>query len=302
MNDLFRMYDRCMLCPRLCGADRNSGRHGFCGMSSSLTAARAALHMWEEPCISGKTGSGTVFFSGCSLKCIFCQNREISTGRFGKEISEDRLADIFLELQEKGAANINLVTGAHFVPHIIYAVRKAKKLGLRIPILYNSSGYERVETLKFLDGLIDIYLPDFKYMDPELAKRFSKAADYPETAKAALTEMVRQTGPCVFDGRGMLLRGTVVRHLILPAHTKDSLRITEYIRNTFGNDVYFSLMNQYTPPAETLSAAELNRRTTRREYEKVLAGALEMGVENGFFQEGMTAEESFIPAFDTEGI
>ena len=302
MDDLFGMYDRCLLCPRMCGVDRNAGRCGFCGMTASLTAARAALHMWEEPCISGKTGSGTVFFSGCSLKCIFCQNREISTGRFGKEISEDRLADIFLELQEKGAANINLVTGAHFVPHIIHAVRKAKKLGLRIPILYNSSGYERVETLKLLDGLIDIYLPDFKYMDPELAKRFSKAADYPETAKAALTEMVRQTGPCVFDGRGMLLRGTVVRHLILPAHTKDSLRITEYIRNTFGNDVYFSLMNQYTPPAETLSAAELNRRTTRREYEKVLAGALEMGVENGFFQEGMTAEESFIPAFDTEGI
>ena len=301
-EELFSLYDACRLCPRLCGANRNAGKTGYCGMTASLTAARAALHMWEEPCISGSAGSGTVFFSGCSLQCIFCQNRTISAGRSGKEISEDRLADIFLELQDKGALNINLVTGAHYIPHIIHALDRAKKQGLRIPVLYNSSGYERVETLKLLKGYVDIYLPDFKYMDPDLAAKFSGARDYPDAAKSAIREMVRQTGPCIFDPDGKILRGTVVRHLILPMHTKDSLRVVEYLLKTYGGQIYISLMNQYTPPDQPLPAPELNRRVTDREYEKVLSKALELGLVNGFFQEGKTAEESFIPAFDNEGV
>ena len=301
-EELFSLYDACRLCPRLCGANRNAGKTGYCGMTASLTAARAALHMWEEPCISGSAGSGTVFFSGCSLQCIFCQNRTISAGRSGKEISKDRLADIFLELQDKGALNINLVTGAHYIPHIIHALDRAKKQGLRIPVVYNSSGYERVETLKLLEGCVDIYLPDFKYMDPDLAAKFSGARDYPASAKAAIREMVRQTGPCVFDQDGKIIRGTVVRHLILPMHTKDSRRVVEYLLKTYGGQIYISLMNQYTPPDQPLPAPELNRRVTDREYEKVLSKALELGLVNGFFQEGKTAEESFIPAFDNEGV
>ena len=301
-EELFSLYDACRLCPRLCGANRNAGKTGYCGMTASLTAARAALHMWEEPCISGSAGSGTVFFSGCSLQCIFCQNRTISAGRSGKEISKDRLADIFLELQDKGALNINLVTGAHYIPHIIHALDRAKKQGLRIPVVYNSSGYERVETLKLLEGCVDIYLPDFKYMDPDLAAKVSGARDYPASAKAAIREMVRQTGPCVFDQDGKIIRGTVVRHLILPMHTKDSRRVVEYLLKTYGGQIYISLMNQYTPPDQPLPAPELNRRVTDREYEKVLSKALELGLVNGFFQEGKTAEESFIPAFDNEGV
>ena len=271
-------------------------------MPGEIYGARAALHMWEEPCISGKKGSGTVFFSGCGLRCCFCQNRDIAIGKSGLEITEDRLAEIFLELQEQGAANLNLVTGAHYVPQIIAALDLAREQGLRLPVVYNSSGYEKVETVKMLEGYVEVYLPDYKYAESNLAEKYSRAEDYPETAAAAIAEMVRQTGPAVFDEEGYMRRGTIVRNLILPGHTRNSIKVLEYLHRTYGNQIYISIMNQYTPVFEQKEFKELNRRVTQREYEKVLNAALELGIENGFFQDGETAKESFIPAFDYEGI
>ena len=294
--------DACMLCPRMCGVDRESGEKGYCGMDGKLRAARAALHMWEEPCISGTRGSGAVFFSGCSLRCIFCQNYEIAQGNCAREISGDRLSEIFLELQEKGAANINLVTATHFAPAVIGALKKAKAQGMYLPVIYNSSGYERVKTVQMLEEVVDVWLPDFKYMDPVLAKQYSRAEDYPRRVKQALAEMVRQTGPVVFDEEGYIKKGTIVRHLILPGHTRNSIQVLKYLQRAFGTQIYISIMNQYTPVYEQEKYRELNRRVTEREYEKVLNAALELGIENGFFQEGETARESFIPAFDYEGV
>ena len=271
-------------------------------MPGEIYGARAALHMWEEPCISGKKGSGAVFFSGCGLRCCFCQNRDIAIGKSGLEITEDRLAEIFLELQEQGAANLNLVTGAHYVPQIIAALNLAREQGLRLPVVYNSSGYEKVETVKMLEGYVEVYLPDYKYAESNLAEKYSRAEDYPETAAAAIAEMVRQTGPAVFDEEGYMRRGTIVRNLILPGHTRNSIKVLEYLHRTYGNQIYISIMNQYTPVFEQKEFKELTRRVTQREYEKVLNAALELGIENGFFQDGETARESFIPAFDYEGI
>ena len=271
-------------------------------MPGEIYGARAALHMWEEPCISGKKGSGAVFFSGCGLRCCFCQNRDIAIGKSGLEITEDRLAEIFLELQEQGAANLNLVTGAHYVPQIIAALDLAREQGLRLPVVYNSSGYEKVETVKMLEGYVEVYLPDYKYAESNLAEKYSSAEDYPETAAAAIAEMVHQTGPAVFDEEGYMRRGTIVRNLILPGHTRNSIKVLEYLHRTYGNQIYISIMNQYTPVFEQKEFKELNRRVTQREYEKVLNAALELGIENGFFQDGETARESFIPAFDYEGI
>ena len=258
--------------------------------------------MWEEPCISGTKGSGTVFFSGCPLGCIYCQNREIALGKKGIPVTVERLAQIFLDLQGLGAANINLVTGVHFVPQIIKALETAKDRGLVLPVVYNSGGYESLDTLRMLEGRVDIYLPDFKYMDPVLAGKFSHAEDYPEAAKQAVLEMVRQTGPCVFDEEGYLLKGTVVRHLILPGHTRDSRRILTWLSQNLGDSCYVSIMNQYTPVADFPSFPELNRKVTKREYEKVLEHALSLGMTHGFFQDGKTSEESFIPPFDYQGI
>ena len=271
-------------------------------MDSTIRAARAALHMWEEPCISGKKGSGAVFFSGCGLRCCFCQNRDIAIGDSGKEISVERLAEIFLELQEKGAANLNLVTGAHYVPHIISALELARGKEMNLPVVYNSSGYESVETIRRLDGYVDVYLPDMKYMEPELAAAFSNARDYPQAAQSAIAEMMRQTGPCQFAEDGYIKRGTIVRHLILPGHTKNSIAVLKYLYRTYGEDIFISVMNQYTPVWKNEKFPELNRKVTRREYEKVLDAAIELGIENGYFQERETAEESFIPAFDYEGV
>lgn len=294
--------ENCTLCPRECHADRKNGKVGYCGMEAKLYAARAALHMWEEPCISGKKGSGAVFFTGCGLRCCFCQNREIAIGTSGQEITVERLADIFLELQKKGAANINLVTGAHYAPHIVEALKLAKEKGLCLPVVYNSSGYEKVETLRLLEGYVDVYLPDYKYAQSELAQKYSHAADYPERAQRAIAEMVRQTGVAVFDEDGYIQRGTIVRHLILPGHTKNSIEALRWLHETWGEQIYISIMNQYTPVFEQEKYRELNRKVTRREYAKVLDAALEMGIVNGFFQDGETAQESFIPAFDYEGI
>ena len=292
----------CSLCPRQCHVNRISGKKGYCGMGSSIRAARAALHMWEEPCISGEKGSGAVFFSGCGLRCCFCQNRDIAIGDRGKEVSVERLADIFLELEQKGAANLNLVTGAHYVPQIIQALELARKKGFKLPVVYNSSGYEKVETLKLLEGYVDVYLPDMKYMDAKLAADFSHAPDYPEVAENAIREMVRQTGACVFGEEGYIRKGTIVRHLILPGHTKNSIAVLQYLHETYGDNIMISMMNQFTPVWKQEKFPELNRKVTKREYEKVLNIALELGIKNGYFQEGETAKESFIPAFDEEGI
>lgn len=301
-DEAYSLLENCTLCPRECHTDRLSGKRGYCGMSGKLFAARAALHMWEEPCISGDRGSGTVFFSGCGLRCCFCQNREIAIGDCGKEISAERLADIFLELEQKGAANLNLVTGAHYVPQIILALEDARRRGCRLPVVYNSGGYEKTETLQMLKGYVDIYLPDLKYLETDLAKAYSHASDYPERARAAIKEMVDQTGECRFGEDGYIKKGTIVRHLILPGHTRNSIRVLEYLHKTYGNRIYISIMNQYTPVYHQEFYPELNRRVTAREYQKVLNAAIELGVENGFFQEGETARESFIPAFNYEGV
>lgn len=297
-----KLLENCTLCPRECKVNRVEGMRGYCGMDSRIRAARAALHMWEEPCISGKKGSGAVFFSGCGLRCCFCQNRDIAIGDSGKEITLSRLADIFLELEQKGAANLNLVTGAHYVPQIISALEIAKEKGFGLPVVYNSSGYEKVETLRMLDGYVDVYLPDMKYADEKLAASFSHAEDYPRSAGAAIAEMVRQTGACQFKKEGYIRKGTIVRHLILPGHTKNSLAVLEYLHKTYGNDIFISVMNQYTPVWKQEKYPELNRKVTKREYEKVLNCAIKLGIENGYFQEGETAKESFIPKFDYEGV
>ena len=292
----------CTLCPRNCKADRNSGKTGFCGVDNTIYLARAALHMWEEPCISGKKGSGAVFFSGCGLRCCFCQNHDIAIGSRGLPVTVERLSEIFLELKEKGAANINLVTGAHYVPQIVQALDMAGEKGMDLPVVYNSSGYEKLETLELLEGYVDVYLPDMKYMESELAQKFSHAADYPETAKAAIGEMVRQTGKCEFGEDGYIRKGTIVRHLILPGHTRNSVKVLKYLHETYGDNIYISIMNQYTPVRTFDTCKELNRKVTKREYEKVLDAAVDMGIKNGFIQEGETASESFIPDFDYEGV
>lgn len=302
MKNTEEMLSDCTLCPRNCNVDRNAGKRGFCGMAGELFLARAALHMWEEPCISGKKGSGAVFFSGCGLRCCFCQNHDIAIGSRGLPVTVERLSEIFLELKENGAANINLVTGVHYVPQIIQALELAREKGMDLPIVYNSSGYENVETLKLLEGYIDVYLPDMKYMDPELAQKFSHAPDYPQRAMEGIREMVRQTGTCRFTPDGYIKKGTIVRHLILPGHTRNSIEVLRYLHRTYGEDIYISIMNQYTPVRKLEKYKELNRKVTKREYEKVLDAAIDMGIQNGFIQEGETASESFIPEFDYEGV
>ena len=296
------IMEECRLCPRNCGVDRNSGQKGFCGVSAEVKIARAELHMWEEPCLSGKEGSGAVFFSGCALRCRFCQNRAISGGQQGKTVTVKRLADIFLELQEQNANNINLVTAGQFVPQVAAAIILARDQGLKIPVVYNSSGYESLNALKMLEGLVDIYLPDFKYMDPDLALKYSHAKDYPEVAKEALKEMVRQVGEPEFDDRGMMQKGIIVRHLLLPGHVRDSKNVLKYLIDTYENRIYISLMNQYTPMPAMKGDPLLSRKVTEREYERLIDYGISLGLENGFIQEGETAKESFIPEFNGEGI
>lgn len=294
----------CELCPRRCGADRENGIKGFCGETSEIRVARAALHMWEEPCISGENGSGTVFFTGCTLRCVFCQNHVISDGEVGKIISVRRLADIFHELNEKGANNINLVTPGHFAPQIIRALDLAKNEGMKLPIVWNSGGYERQETLKMLEGYVDVFLPDFKYLNPLHAKKYSMAEDYPDVAKAAVAEMVRQAGSPEFDERGIMRKGVIVRHLLLPGCLADAKRIVEYLYQTYGNRIYLSLMNQYTP-VEALDQEhypELARKVPDHAYERLVDYAISLGIEQAFIQEGETAKESFIPPFTLEGV
>ncbi len=293
----------CTLCPRACHANRLAGSVGFCGQTADLTAARAALHFWEEPCISGTCGSGAVFFSGCNLQCVFCQNHNIAIGQTGQSLSLERLSEIFMELQEKGAANINLVTGSHFIPQICYALETAKSKGLQIPIVYNTSSYEEISTLKLLDGLVDIYLPDLKYQSAALSLKYSHAADYFEKAAAAIAEMFRQVGKPAYDAdTGLMKKGIIVRHLLLPGQSGDSKRVLRYLHQTYQNDICVSIMNQYTPLPHVADHPELNRKITDEEYEKILSFADKIGIEEGFFQEGDTVGESFIPTFDGEGL
>ena len=306
-NNIIKKYmDDCSLCPRNCHVNRSAGQRGYCGASATLKAARAALHMWEEPCISGTRGSGAVFFSGCNMHCVFCQNEQIAKGQFGIDLSIERFVEILLNLQEQGAANINLVTPTHFVPQIIQGLEQAKLRGLTIPVVYNSSGYESVGTLRQLDGLVDIYLPDMKYSRTETAAKYSTAPDYAEVAKRALQEMVRQAGAPEFDRDGMMRKGVIVRHLLLPGHVTEAKEVLDYLYHTYGDLIYISIMNQYTPLLSMRGLAsvypELDRKVTKREYDKVIDHALELGIRNAFVQEGETAAESYIPAFDGEGI
>ena len=295
-------YENCLLCPRKCGINRSTGQTGVCGVSSEIKVARAALHYWEEPCISGKRGSGAVFFSGCSLHCVFCQNREISDGKAGKLISKERLSDIFIELADKGANNINLVTPGQYIPDIVWAVNDAKSRGMKLPIIYNTSGYENVTELKLLEGIVDVYLPDFKYMDSTLSARYSRAKDYPSVAKQALSEMVRQQPDVVIDdSTGLIQKGVIVRQLLLPGHVNDAKAVLKYLYDTYHDHVYISMMSQFTPIA-LKDYPEINRTVTRREYERLVDYALEIGITNAFIQEGDVAKDSFIPAFDCEGV
>ena len=295
-------YEDCLLCPRKCGINRSTGQTGVCGVSSEIKVARAALHYWEEPCISGKKGSGAVFFSGCSLHCVFCQNREISDGKEGKVISKERLSDIFIELVDKGANNINLVTPGQYIPDIVWAVNDAKSRGMKLPIIYNTSGYENVTELKLLEGIVDVYLPDFKYMDSTLSARYSRAKDYPSVAKQALSEMVRQQPDVVIDdATGLIQKGVIVRQLLLPGHVNDAKAVLKYLYDTYHDHVYISMMSQFTPIA-LKAYPEINRTVTRREYERLVDYALKIGITNAFIQEGDVAKDSFIPAFECEGV
>lgn len=301
---------KCEICPRRCGTNRKNGEYGVCGMPEEVVVARAAPHYWEEPCISGEKGSGTVFFSGCNLHCVYCQNYKIASDRVGKIVSVSQLAGIFSDLQQQGCHNINLVTAGHYAPQIKRALELVQ---VSIPVVYNTSSYESVETLQSMEGLIDIYLADMKYLDRDLAGRYSRAEDYPEVAKAALREMVRQVGSITYEKEGkriceateypddaMMKKGVIVRHLILPGQTGESKRVLRYLYETYGDLIAISIMNQYTPLSHVAAFPELNRRVTEEEYEEVVEYALELGIGHGFFQEGPTAEESFIPEFYSE--
>ncbi len=297
-----KLLENCTLCPRECNIDRTKGQKGVCGATSELVVARAALHHWEEPCISGEEGSGTVFFSGCALGCVYCQNHNIAKGLTGKIITAERLAEIFINLQNKDANNINLVTPSHYVLHIIEAVKLARTMGLHLPIVYNCSGYEKVETLQLLEGIVDVYLPDFKYMEESVGGRYSNCLDYYIYSASALQEMVRQVGQVQFDERGRMQKGVIVRHLTLPGFLEDSKNIIRYLYENYGDNIYISIMNQYTPMAGLDGYPELQRKTTLEEYEELVDYAIELGIENGFIQEGETALESFIPEFNNEGV
>lgn len=279
--------------------------NGYCHVGAEPLAARAALHMWEEPCISGSEGSGTIFFCGCTLGCVYCQNFDISRTRAtGKTITAERLAEIFIDLQSQGANNINLVTPTMFQPHIISAVGIARSLGLALPVLYNTSGYELPERISELAGTVDVWLPDFKYLSHELAKRYSFAANYPEYARAALSKMVELCPTASYDERGIMKRGVIVRHLLLPGQLAESMRVVEYLYSEYQNDICYSLMNQYTPTSglDHAKYPELSRRVTTYEYNKLVDYALSLGITNAYIQEGGAVGESFIPTFDLRGI
>ncbi|MBQ8956113.1 MAG: 4Fe-4S cluster-binding domain-containing protein [Lachnospiraceae bacterium] len=292
----------CRMCPRMCDADRRVS-HGVCGVSDKLKIARAALHFWEEPCISGENGSGAVFFSGCALHCVYCQNSKISDGQAGLEVSVERLTEIFFELACKNANNINLITGDHYIPQIACAIKEARRRGFDKPFIFNCSGYESIDALKGLDGLIDVYLPDLKYMEPEPAAKYSHAEDYPGIAKKAIDEMVRQCPVCRFNEDGLIMGGVIVRHMLLPGHVMNSKKVLKYLYERYKNNIYISIMSQYTPIAGIEERyPELGRRVKKSEYDRLTDYAVKLGVENAYIQDMEVAKESFIPEFDNEGV
>lgn len=294
MNELL---NKCALCPRNCMVNRNTGELGFCKSKNKIKIAKAYLHMWEEPPITGKNGSGTIFFSNCNLRCLFCQNYYISEKGNGVEIDTLRFANICLDLQEKGATNINLVTPTHYVPLIIDGLKLAKSRGLTIPIVYNSSGYEKRETIRLLDGIVDVYLPDFKYYSDEYAIKYSRCKDYFKYAKESLDEMVRQRPKCVFDKDGNIISGVIVRHLLLPKMEEDSKKILKYLYDTYNDKIYLSIMNQYTP-VRKCKYQELNTKVDEKIYDEIIDYAWSIGIRNAFIQDGDTQNESFIPKWD----
>lgn len=294
--------EKCSLCPRMCGTDRAAGQKGFCGGGNLVRVARAALHYWEEPCISGESGSGTVFFSGCTMRCVFCQNKEISRSEVGKEITIERLAEIYLELAAKGANNINLVTPMHYAPQITAALDIARKNGLTLPIVWNTGGWERRESIAAVRDYADIWLSDFKYFDSSLGESLSKAPNYFSVAAAALDQMVKQTCEPVFDENGMMRRGVIVRHLMLPGHLDDTKNVLRFLYENYGDSIWISIMNQYTPMCSDPRFPELSRTVSDEEYNEAIDFACELGIENAFVQEGGTVGESFIPPFDLSGV
>lgn len=295
-----KLLNKCMLCPKKCSVNRNCGEVGFCKSGNKIKIAKAYLHMWEEPPISGDIGSGTIFFSNCNLRCIFCQNYYISEEGNGVEISIDRFSEICLDLQEQGALNINLVTPTHYVPLIIEGIKLAKSRGLVIPIVYNSSGYESVETIKMLEGIVDVYLPDFKYYSDKYAIKYSCCNDYFKYASDALAEMVKQQPKCIFDNDGNITSGVIVRHLLLPNMEEDSKKIIKYLYDKYKDNIFISIMNQYTPIREC-KYSELNKKVDNDVYNSVIDYAWNIGVRNAFVQDGDSQSESFIPKWDFKG-
>ena len=297
MNDILK---KCTLCPRNCGINRYK-KVGVCGASQNIKVAHYSLHEWEEPVISGTNGSGTIFFSHCNLKCIFCQNKRISTLGYGKEITGERFSEICLELQKMGAHNINLVTPTHYVPQIVTELKKIKNKDLKIPVVYNTSSYENVETIKLLDNIVDIYLADLKYYDNSLGEKYSHCSNYFEVATNAIDEMYKQVGKCVIKN-DLMTKGLIVRVLILPGHADDAIKIIEYLYNKYGDNIWISIMNQFTPCNLIFEYDNLNREITDDEYNMVVHYACDLGVVNAFIQTGGTASESFIPKFDCDNV
>ena len=293
--------NRCMECPRKCLVDR-SRVTGYCGVLDKIKIARASLHIWEEPCISTSCGSGTIFFSGCNLRCVYCQNYNISHNGFGMEIDVDRLVEIFFELKEKGASNINLVTPSHYVSLIREAIVKARSIGFDLPFIYNSSGYDSIDALEKLKGLIDVYLPDFKYIDDNVAYKYSNCKDYVSTVTEAIDYMYNDVGRVVFDEYGAIKKGVIVRVLVLPNYVDDSKKIIKYLYSKYKDNIYISIMNQYTPMGNLDKYSEINRKLTTSEYNEVVDYAISIGVSNAYIQEEGTCDESFIPCFDLEGV
>ncbi|MDF2500308.1 MAG: pyruvate formate lyase activating protein-like uncharacterized Fe-S protein [Anaerosporomusa subterranea] len=292
----------CQLCPRQCGVNRLVGQVGFCQAGNLPRLGLVSLHHWEEPCLSGTRGSGTVFFSHCNLRCLFCQNHAISRGTAGKEVSVERLADIFLEQQQRGAHNINLVTPGHYAAQIAEALTLAKRMGLVLPIIYNTNAYDSKAVIEQLRGLVDIYLPDLKYIDERYSTAYSQAPDYFRYASAAISAMVQQIGEPIFDSDGIMTRGVIIRHLALPGMAEDSKAVIRYVYETFGHSVYLSLMNQYTPLHQAVNHPTLCHCLSAEEYADLADYALALGVENGFIQEGGAVSESFVPLFDCRGV
>lgn len=291
------LLEKCTICPHNCGINRTNNQIGRCKSKDTVKIALYSTHNFEEPCISGKKGSGTVFFSNCNMNCVFCQNYEISQQGKGKEITIEELAEIFIKQQEKDVENINLVTPTSYVPQIIESIKIARNKGLKLPIVYNTNGYEKVETLKMLEGYVDIYLPDFKYSDNELAKRLSKVNNYFEIATQALTEMYKQTGKAVFDDRGIMQKGMIIRHLVLPNHILNSRRVLKWINENM-HDVYVSVMAQYFPTYKAKNIEDINRKLTKEEYEQIENYLYRLDLENGYIQELGEHEEEYVPKWD----